>query len=30
MVFTSDTENLEFVAPLSKHAGTPGLYTLIS
>jgi general secretion pathway protein J len=28
LVFGGDAENLEFVAPLSEHAGTPGLYIL--
>ncbi len=27
-VFAGDAENLEFVAPLSEHVGTPGLYIL--
>jgi general secretion pathway protein J len=27
-VFRGDAENLEFVAPLSEHVGTPGLYIL--
>lgn len=28
LIFSGDTENLEFVAPLSEHVGTPGLYIL--
>ena len=28
LVFSGDAENLEFVAPLSEHVGTPGLYIL--
>jgi general secretion pathway protein J len=28
LVFDGDQENLEFVAPLSEHVGTPGLYVL--
>ncbi|MCG6861222.1 MAG: prepilin-type N-terminal cleavage/methylation domain-containing protein [Chromatiaceae bacterium] len=28
LVFGGDAENLEFVAPLSEHVGTPGLYIL--
>ena len=28
LVFGGDAENLEFVAPLSEHVGTPGLYVL--
>ena len=28
LVFSGDAQNLEFVAPLSEHVGTPGLYIL--
>lgn len=28
LVFAGDAENLELVAPLSEHVGTPGLYVL--
>lgn len=28
LVFAGDAQNLEFVAPLSEHVGTPGLYIL--